>query len=157
MAVAVSTVDCCPAGVLQQRLGSAENDLCIQKLGLELRDRRFLCLYVGLERSLLEPIERLILLDLGTFGEESRIEKGRHPRDEIDPFDRLNTADIFAGLGDRLANRGDDAYRGRFRRGLLASRGRRHHGCGQARKSRPNAADGAPFHAVSRMICNGTV
>ena len=51
------------------------------------------------------------------------LEKGGDAGDEIDPFDRLNAADEFARLGDRLANRGNDAHGGRFRRGLLTRRG----------------------------------
>ena len=63
-----------PGGCVQQCLGSAENNLRVHKLGLELGDRRFFRLDVRLERSLLEPIERLILLDLGSFSEKARRE-----------------------------------------------------------------------------------
>jgi len=121
LAVAVSTLDCCPAGVFSS-FGPAKDDLRVLKLSFELDDCRLFCLHIRLKWSLLKPIERFILLDLGALGKEPLIEKGRNARGEIDALDRLNTADIFARLRDSFAHCGNDTNDGRLRRRLLRHR-----------------------------------
>ena len=58
---------------------------------------------LGAKGRLLQPIQELALLDLGAFSEQHLVEIGRDARDEVDAIGRLDTADIVARLGDRLA------------------------------------------------------
>jgi hypothetical protein len=110
-----------PGRSIQQRFGSAKDDLRVLKLSFELAVSPLLPSHPP-EMNLLKPIERFILLDLGALGKEPLIEKGRNARDEIDALDRLNPADIFARLRDSFADRGDDTNHGRLRRRLLRDR-----------------------------------
>jgi hypothetical protein len=108
-------------GPAEQGLRAAQSDLGILQLRLELRDGCLLDLDVRLEGSLFEPVEQVALLDFHALGEETLIEERANAGDEVDAAGRLDAADIFGRLGDRLTRCGNDADGGWRRRRLLCS------------------------------------
>src|SRR5882672_8726339 len=80
---------------------------------LQLRYNRLLRRKVGLERTPFEKIELISLLDLVALFEQPLFQKRGDARDHVDPVDRLDPSEKFAGFGNRSLDRFNNSYRWR--------------------------------------------
>ena len=90
-------------GRFQKVLGALELPLSIGVLRLELLHVGLIGVDLRLKRRLFELVEKIALLDLGTFDEGPLFEIGADPSDERHPSHRLDAADELVGLRDLLA------------------------------------------------------
>jgi hypothetical protein len=68
---------------------------------------------VRLKGRLLDPIQQIALLYLGSFGEEPLFKEASDARHEIHAIHRLDASDKLVGLGDLLPLGTHDAHRRR--------------------------------------------
>jgi hypothetical protein len=80
---------------------------------LQLRHNRLLRRKIGLERTPFEKIEFISRLDFVAFLEQPLFQKGGDARDHVDPVDRLDPSEKFAGFGNRSLDRFNNSYRWR--------------------------------------------
>ena len=140
-------------------MARASVTLAFCKLRLELRDRRLLCLDVGLKRCLLEPVEHVALFHLRAFGEERAVDEGGDARDEIDAVGRLDAADEFARLGEPAERAPSTTPTAGGLRGRCCAPARRRSSSTAAKMAikRERPSRFYPFHARPMWYRNGTV
>jgi len=80
---------------------------------LQLRHNRLLRCKIGLEWTPFEKIELISRLDFAAFLEQPLFQKCGDARDHVDPVDRLDPSEKFAGFGNRSFGRFNDSHRGR--------------------------------------------
>ena len=80
---------------------------------LQLRHNRLLRCKIGLEWTPFEKIELISRLDFAAFLEQPLFQKCGDARDHVDPVDRLDPSEKFAGFGNRSLDRFDNPYRRR--------------------------------------------
>ena len=126
----------------QQRLRACELDIGVGEPGAGVGDRGLLLRHRGLERRALQAVQQVALLHLGAFGEQALLEERGDAGGQRDAVHRLDAADEFGCLGDRLARRAHHADRGRAAR-RLRLRG------GEPRKGRKQRDEAAQRHRPS--------
>src|SRR5262249_25618622 len=89
-----------------------ERQLCVAVLRLELFDIRLVGIDLSLKGGLLQEVEEIALLDLGTFHKQSLLKKSADPGNQCHPPHRLDAPDKLLGLGDLLALGAHDPDRG---------------------------------------------
>ena len=80
-------------GRAQQRLGARKLNVGVGEARAGVRDRSFLLLHGGFERSALQSVKQVALLDLCPLGEQALVEESSDARGKGYPLDRLHASD----------------------------------------------------------------